>query len=73
MLNITTTDLEKLIKKNIANNYIFNMNYNDQHKTLKFNTFIEVDPKDVSFPPQKLLLALKYIPSENIFELITMY
>ena len=68
ILNLKKDEIETLIKKNINNNYIFNLEFNEKYNTIKFNTLLEI--KEVPF---KYLVSLEYIPENKELRLITMY
>jgi hypothetical protein len=72
ILNINTTELEKLILDRINENYIYNLTYLNNYDTVKFNILLEykVPDKDSIV---KLNVALEYIDTEKSLRLITMY
>lgn len=67
--NISKEKLEKKIRINLYNNYIYNVEENE-FGDLKFNVLIEFN---VDGKPKNALIALKYLPDENELRLITMY
>jgi len=70
--NLTTKEVERLIKEKINRNYIYNLSINKDHGTLKFNIIIEtkrIDNKN----PFKLTVALEYKPFDRTLRLITMF
>lgn len=69
MINFETMELEKKIRINLYNNYIYNIEKNE-YGDLKFNVLIEFNIKG---KPKNVLIALKYLPKENELRLITMY
>ena len=68
---LSRTELEELIKANIAANYIYNMTYLKQHNVVKFNLIIEVPRVDGH--PTKLMAALEYKPEEQVLRVITLF
>lgn len=70
--DMTLSELETLIKRKIANNYIYNLCFMEEFLTIKFNIIIEVPRRDLA-KPMKMMVALKYIPAEKILKLITMF
>ena len=72
ILNINTTELEKLIFDRINKSYIYNLTYLNEYDTVKFDTLIEYKVLDKD-KIVKLTVALEYIESEKRLRLITMY
>ena len=70
--DITVDQLEGLIKSKISQNYIYNLSFDSEHDTIKFNILIETRRTD-SNGPMKLTVALEYLPSQKVLRLITMY
>lgn len=69
---LSITELELLIKNKISNNYIYNLSYLPDSKTIKFNILIETLRKDNNMP-MKLTVALEYKALEKTLRLITMF
>ena len=72
MLDINVKELEKLIRSKIKDNYIYNMEYDEEHHTTKFNIQIEIIAGDTG-EILKFLVSLEYIPEQKILRVITMY
>lgn len=70
--NLTTREVEKLIKDKINSNYLYNLTFNKDHGTLKFNIIIETKRTDNN-NPYKLTVALEYKPFNRTLRLITMF
>ena len=64
--------LQDMIVERISSNYIYNMEHDDQHNVTKFNIILEIRPTD-NGPPQRVLAALEYEPTERCLRLITLY
>lgn len=64
--------LKEIITKTISSNYIYNMSYNNQHDTSKFDIILEVQALDNS-EIFRILVALEYMPSERSLRLITLH
>ncbi|HXB40062.1 MAG TPA: hypothetical protein VNZ49_05935 [Bacteroidia bacterium] len=62
----------EIIKSNIQNNYIYNLDYTPAHKTVKFNTMIELYGVETGLP-HKMLVALEYIYEKKELRVITFY
>jgi hypothetical protein len=58
---LTTDELSIIIKKKLKDNYLFNLSFNSDHGTMKFNILIEV-PRIDRAKPIKLIIALEYAP-----------
>ncbi|MGA7503096.1 MAG: hypothetical protein WBW57_03065 [Candidatus Sulfotelmatobacter sp.] len=72
LLDANPSDLENTIKKKISSNCIYNMCYDDEHGTTKFDLILEMNRKDVQ-RRFRAMLALEYVPQEKRLRLITMY
>jgi hypothetical protein len=72
LLSVSREELQAKIRERLGDNYIFNMTYTAEHETTKFNTILNFKPEGVE-KLVKLTAALKYKPSENRVELITMF
>ncbi len=72
MLDINIKELQGLIRSKIKDNYIYNMEYDVEHSTTKFNIQIEVIAGDTG-EIIKFLVSLEYIPEQKILRVITMY
>lgn len=69
---LTTDQLSAIIKRKLKDNYIFNLSFIRNYKTMKFNILIEL-PRINQEKPIKLLVALEYSPHMGSLRLITMY
>jgi len=69
---LTTAELSSIIKKKLKDNYPFNLSFNSDHGTMKFNILIEV-PRIDRAKPIKLIVALEYAPHTRFLRLITMF
>lgn len=69
--NITSGDLGKLITTKVASSYIYNMSFEPEHNTTKFNVMLELPLED--HDPVRLLAALEYMADEKRLRLITLY
>ena len=72
IMDMTTKEVEQFIKEKIKSNYIYNLTYNKDYGTLKFNIIIETIRTDNN-NPFKLTVALEYIPFDKTLRLITMF
>jgi len=72
LIDIRIEDLKNLIRNKIQNDYIYNLVYDEEHNTTKFNMQIEIQASDTG-EMIKLLIALEYIPGKKELRLITMY
>jgi len=70
--DLEINDLELLIRERINKNYLYNLTFNKQFNTLKFNIVLEFKRND-NKRKMKLLLAFEYLPNDKILRLITMY
>jgi hypothetical protein len=68
LYSLKKNEIEKLIKVNLDNNYIFNLEYTEKYNLIKFNTIIEN-----KYIPFKYLISLEYLPNIMELRLITMY
>jgi hypothetical protein len=71
-LVISKKNLEGAIQAKISENYIYNLEFDKVHNTIKFNLMFEFCSKDKKHKV-KLLVALEYIQGKNILRLITAY
>ena len=72
LINHSSTELETVISKRIANNYIYNLTFIQEHDILKFDILMEfkrVDKEQL----MKMLLGMEYQPKEKKLRLITMF
>ncbi len=69
---LTIDELSIIIKKKLGDNYLFNLSFNPDHGTMKFNILIEV-PRIDRAKPIKLTVALEYVPRTESLRLITMF
>jgi hypothetical protein len=72
LLSVTREELQAKIRERLASNYIFNMAYAAEHRTMKFNTVLNFVPADAA-KLVKLTVSLEYKPSEKRVRLITMF
>jgi hypothetical protein len=72
MTPLTLAELEQLIKDKLDRNYIYNLAYIENSKTIKFNLLIETKRIDSTIP-MKLIVAVEYLPDEKVLRLITMF
>jgi len=70
--NLTTVELSTIIKRKLKDNYLFNISFNPDYETMKFNILIEL-PRADHDRPMKLLVALEYAPRTASLRLITMF
>jgi hypothetical protein len=72
LLALSREELQKKIRERLHENYIFNMEFLEEHNVMKFNTILNFNAKDTeaSF---KMLASLEYKPSEKLVRLITMF
>ena len=68
---VTVEELRKAISEKLSSNYIYNMSYNEEHNTTKFNIVLEF--QEVKGKPSRHLLALEYIHDKKAVRLITFY
>lgn len=72
IINLTRNEIELLIDSKIKSNYIYNLTFLEQCKTIKFNIIIETQRVDID-KLMKFVVVLEYKPSTQILKLITMY
>ncbi|MGP8024542.1 MAG: hypothetical protein ACLQG5_08870 [Methanobacterium sp.] len=74
LLDTTSINLEKIIKAKIKNNYIFNLDYLEEHDTYKFNLMLEFLSKyNGGIKSFKVLVGLEYNANKEELRLLTMY
>jgi len=72
LANMSIDELQDQIKSKLNTNYIFNLCFLQQHKTIKFNIMLETI-QQASNKPMKLIVALEYVAKDKILRLITMF
>lgn len=70
LINFNKSEIECLIRDKIASNYIYNLTYLKQYRTMKFNILIEKELD--SDERMRMMVALEYIPAKKTLRLITM-
>ena len=65
------TELEELIRVRLQHNYLYNLEYVEEHGVVKFNVMLEAKPHGGQ--PFKALAALEYLPAESSLRVITVY
>ena len=71
-INFERKDIESLIQEKIRGNYLYDMTYLKDHKTIKFNLIIEKKVNNIISPIIRLRVTLEYIPDKETLRLITM-
>lgn len=71
-LRLTTGELEDILNEKIWTNYIYNLEYIEDHKVYKFNTMFEFVRKDLNCKV-KIQVALNYYHEKNELDVITLY
>ena len=69
---LSRDELAEVIKKKIQENYLYNLSYSDEFKTIKFNILLEM-PRINNDIPMKLRAALEYLESTHELRLITLF
>lgn len=69
--DVSSAELAKLIGSKIAGSYLYNLSFEAEHNTTKFNVIIELPFEDAD--PVRLLAALEYKPDDRKLRLITLY
>jgi len=69
--DVSTEELQGIIKAKIRSNYIYNMSYLEEHNVTKFSIIVEVSGKDDH--PFRLMAALDYQPDDRVLRLVTLY
>lgn len=70
LVSFECAEIDALIREKVADNYLYNMTYLEEHGTTKFNILIE---KEVSEGlPIRIMVALEYMPEHRKLRLITM-
>ena len=72
----TPENLKALIREKISSNYIYNLSYDKEHDTTKFDILLETPPVDNSSSentPIRIMVALEYMPTDQTLRLITLY
>jgi hypothetical protein len=71
LLDKGADDLKAMIADRIHSNYIYNMAYDKQHGTSKFDILLEVRPsRSERF---RVMIALEYLPDDRELRVITLY
>lgn len=68
---VTSAQLAKIIKEKIDGSYLYNLSFDAEHDTTKFNVILELPSEDSA--PVRLLAALEYQPDDKKLRLITLY
>jgi hypothetical protein len=68
---MTTDQLEILIKDKIKDDYIYNLSFSSKYETVKFNIILEIDQGKL-YEKTKILASLEYLPLTQTLRLITM-
>jgi len=72
LIDHSSTELEELISKRIANNYIYNLTFIQEHDILKFDILMEfkrIDKEQL----MKMVLGIEYQHKKKTLRLITMF
>lgn len=69
--DVTTEELQRIVKGKLRSNYIYNMSYLAEHKVTKFSIIIEV--VDAGGEPFRLMAALEYLPNDKVLRMLTFY
>lgn len=69
---LSLNELAQLIKSKIAANYIYNLEYLEEHNVVKFNLMIEIPRTDGGFPT-RILVAMEYLPLTKTLRVITLH
>lgn len=69
--DVTTEELQRIVRTKLRSNYIYNMSYLADHKVTKFSIIIEV--VDAGGEPFRLMAALEYLPNDKVLRLLTFY
>lgn len=70
--DLSRNELEALIKEKVESNYIYNLEFLEDHDVIKFNVIMEI-PEPNGRYPTRLMVALEYKPHEKILRVITLY
>lgn len=74
LLETTSTNLERVIKAKIKNNYVFNLNYSDEYDICKFNIMLEfsnIHNNELKY--YKVVVSFEYNAEKDELRLITMF
>ena len=69
--SLSSQALAGLIKDKISSNYIYSLQDDKEHGTLRFNLVVEL-PRDGGYP-SRVLVAMEYLPQERVARVITMH
>lgn len=72
LLDLSREALQAKLKERLMENYIFNMEYLEEHEVLKFNTILNFCAEDTG-KFSKMLASLEYRPSKKRVRLITLF
>lgn len=75
LIEETPDKLKMLIREKILSNYIYNLSYDYEHDTTKFDILLETSPVDSSSEdmPIRIMVALEYMPKDQTLRLITLH
>jgi hypothetical protein len=69
---VSASELATIIRARVEKNYFYNLSYNAEHDTAKFNVMIEV-PAASAGQRHRLMVSLEYKPTVGTLRLVTMY
>lgn len=71
LAGLTVQELKNAISAKLSSNYIYNMSFNEEYNTTKFNIILEF--AEGKAKASRHLLALEYMPDKGAVRLITFY
>ncbi len=70
--DIDALQIERIIRRKIASNYVYNLCFSESTQTVKFNTILAF-AHESRRGCVRLLLVLEYVPADSEVRVITMY
>jgi hypothetical protein len=72
LIEITKEEFEVLIRSKISSNYIYNLEYQREHNSLKFTTIVEIPTKNKDINV-RFRIGLKYLLGSESLEIVTFF
>jgi hypothetical protein len=69
---LTTAQLGELIASKVSHNYIYNLQFREEHDVSLFNIILEIAAASRR-KPIRLMASLEYHPDQNVLRLVTLF